>query len=74
MIEMRCLKNVVFFSNLFHNGSVYDYHLIINQLAKEFKGQLEWLGENIEKCITFSVPIKKKIWLQRDSNPQPLSL
>ena len=32
---------------------------MIKELAKEFKGQLECLGENIEKyIITFSVPIK----------------
>ena len=46
---------------IFHNGSIYDYHFIINQLAKEFKGQLECLGENTEKYITFSVPIKKEL-------------
>ena len=28
---------------------------------KEFEGNFECLGENTEKCITFSVPIKKKI-------------
>ena len=28
------------------------------ELAKEFKGQFECLGENTEKYITFSVPIK----------------
>ena len=32
---------------VFHYGSTYDYHFIIEQLAKEFKGQLEYLGENI---------------------------
>ena len=32
---------------IFHNGSTYDYHFIINQLAKEY--------------ITFSVPINKKL-------------
>ena len=47
---------------VFHNGSTYDYHFIINQLAKEFDGQLEYLGENTEKYITFSGPIKKKTW------------
>ena len=30
-------------------------------MAKEFKGNFECLGENTEKYITFSVPIKKKI-------------
>ena len=29
-------------------------------LAEEFKGELNCIRENMEKCITFSVPIKKK--------------
>ena len=45
---------------LFHNGSTYDYHFIINQLAKVFDGQLECLGENTEKYITFSLLIDKE--------------
>ena len=44
----------------FHNGSTYDYHLTIKELAKEFNGQFELLAENTEKYITFSVPIKKE--------------
>ena len=44
---------------VFHNGSTYDYHFIIKQLAKEFDGQFECLGENTEKYIIFSVPIKE---------------
>ena len=40
-----------------HNAS-YNHHFIIKQLAKEFEGQFECLGENSEKYITFSVPIK----------------
>ena len=46
---------------VFHNGSTYDYHFIINKLAKEFYGQLECLGENSEKYITFPVPISKEL-------------
>ena len=46
---------------MFHNGSTYDYHFIIKGLAEEFEGEFECLGENTEKCITFSVPIKKEI-------------
>ena len=46
---------------VFHNGSAYDYHFIIKELFKEFEGNFECLGENTEKYITFSVPIKKKI-------------
>ena len=44
----------------FHNGSKYDYHFIIKELAEEFKGEFECLGENTEKYISFSVPIKKE--------------
>ena len=43
-----------------YNGSKYDYHFIIKELAEEFKGQFECLGENTEKYIAFSVPIKKE--------------
>ena len=49
------------FPVVFHNGSTYDYHFIIKELVKEFDGNFECLGENTEKCITFSAPIKKKI-------------
>ena len=45
---------------VFQNGSTYDYHFIIKELAKEFKGQFDCLGENTEKYITFSVPIEKE--------------
>ena len=41
---------------VFHNGSKYDYHFIIKQLAREFKCNFECLGENTEKYI----PIKKE--------------
>ena len=44
---------------IIHNAS-YDIHFIINQLAEEFKGELNCIGENMEKYITFSVPIKKE--------------
>ena len=46
---------------VFHNGSTYDYHFIIKELVKEFEGNFDCLGENTEKYITFSVPLKKKI-------------
>ena len=46
---------------VFHNGSTYDYHFIIKELFKEFDGNFDCLGENTEKYITFSVPLKKKI-------------
>ena len=46
---------------VFHDGSIYDYHFIIEQLAEEFKGQFNCLGGNTEKYITFSLPIKKEL-------------
>ena len=33
---------------------------MIDQLAEEFKGELNCVGENMEKYVTFSAPIKKE--------------
>ena len=52
---------------VFHNGSTYDYHFKIRQLAEEFDGEFECLGKNTEKYRTFSVPIKKEI-TKKDKN------
>ena len=52
---------------VFHNGSPYDYHFIIKKLAEKFEGEFECLGENTEKYITFSVPIKKET-IKKDKN------
>ena len=46
---------------VFHNGSTYDYHFIIKEVANEFEGQFECLAKNTEKYITFSVPIEKEL-------------
>ena len=48
------LKNPI----VFHNGSNYDHHFIIKELAEEFKKQFTCLGQNTKKYITFTVPIK----------------
>ena len=45
---------------IIHNAS-YNTHFILEQLAKEFKGKLNCIGGNMEKYITFSVPIKKGV-------------
>ena len=53
----------------FQNGSNYDYHFIIKELANEFEGQFNSFGENKEKYKTFSVPIKKEIKkINKDGN------
>ena len=49
-------------------GSKCDYHFIIKELAEEFKGEFECLGENTEKYISFSVPTKKNIIMVKQSH------
>ena len=46
---------------MFHNGSSYDYHFIIKELAKEFEGEINCSGENTEKYKSFSVPVIKEV-------------
>ena len=46
---------------IFHDGSNYDYYFIIKKLAEEFKKQFNCLGENIEKYVSFTVAIEKKV-------------
>ena len=46
---------------VFYNSSIYDYHFIIKEVIKESDGQFKCLGENTEKYISFSVPIKKEL-------------
>ena len=56
-------------SVVFHNGSNYDYHSIIKELANEFERQFECLVENKEKYKTFSVPTKMEITkINKDGN------
>ena len=45
---------------VFRNVSTYDYHFIITQLAKEFEGQFECLGENSDKFI-FQFQLKNNL-------------
>ena len=52
---------------MFHNGPTYGYHFIIKELAEEFEGEFECLGENTKKYVTFSVPIKKET-TKKDKN------
>ena len=45
---------------LFHNGSNYDFNLIIAELAKEFRSELQCIAVNTNKYMSFSIPIRKK--------------
>ena len=38
---------------VFYDVSTHDNHFIIKELAEEFEGQFEWLGENTEKYNYF---------------------
>ena len=55
-LNYKVAKNIPI---IIYNAS-YDIHFIINQLAEEFNGELDCIGENMEKYITFFVPIKKE--------------
>ena len=41
----------------FHNGSNYDFNLIIAELAKEFRSELQCIPVNTNKYMSFSRPI-----------------
>ena len=51
-----------------HNGSNYDHHFIINELAEEFEKQFTCLGENTEKYITFPASIGTYSLLRSSKN------
>ena len=44
----------------FHNSTNYDFNLIINELAKEFRSELHCIPLNGEKFMSFSIPITKR--------------
>ena len=46
---------------VFYNGSNYDYHFIVKELAEEFKKQFTCLRENTQKFVTLTVPIEKEV-------------
>ena len=45
---------------VFHNSSIYDNHLIIKQISKDFNGYFTCTGENTEKYISFFTNMVKK--------------
>ena len=42
-------------------SSNYHYHLLIKELAEEFKTKFTCIGENTDKYITFTVCIEKDV-------------
>ena len=59
--NLRCKASKEEIPVVFHNGSKYEFSLIIKELAEEFKEQFECLGENTEKYMAFLLPINKEI-------------
>ena len=57
-LKYKVLKDIPV---VFDNGSIYDNHLIIKQLSKDFNGYFTCTGENTGKYISFSMNMIKKI-------------
>ena len=45
----------------FHNGSNYDFNLIITEFAKEFRSEMRCVPLNTDKYMCFSIPLRKEI-------------
>ena len=45
----------------FHNGTNYDFNLITNELAKEFRTEMRCIPLNTNKYRSFSIPIRKEV-------------
>ena len=60
-LNYKVLNNIPI---VIHNAS-YDIHVIINQLAKEFKGELDCIGTNMEKYITFLYQLKNVMMVKQ---------
>ena len=60
---------------VFHKGSNYDYHFITKELANQFEGKFESLGENTGKHKTFPIPIEKQvIKIDKDGNESVVTI
>ena len=49
-LKYRTLKQIPV---VFHNGSKYDYHFIIRELAEDFERQFEYLEKKHKKIYNF---------------------
>ena len=59
---------------VFHNGSIYDNHLIIKQISKEFNGYFTCTVGNTEKYISFSMNVVKKDTSNKKKRPETYRL
>ena len=63
-LSTKYAKNAWKEKKLIHNASC-DTHLIINHLPEEFKGELDCIGENMEKYITFVYLLKNVMMVKQ---------
>ena len=60
---------------VFHKGSSCDYHSIVEELANEFEGQFECLGENTKNYNTFSIAMEKEVTnIDKDGNGSVITI
>ena len=57
---------------VFLNGSNYDYHFIIKELAEKSKEKFTCLGKNTEIYITFTIPIENEV-TRTDKNGEEIT-
>ena len=57
---------------VFHNGTNYDFNLIINELAKEVRSELQCILLNGEKFMSFFIPIKKNTYANSKNTKKKL--
>ena len=56
----------------FHNGTNYDFNLIMTELAKEFRSEMKCIPLNTNKYMSFSISIaKKKITYEPKTQNEP---
>ena len=67
-IEVRHIDVSNEIDAVFHNGSMFDFHLVIKELANEFHGQVDCIAENNEKYQTFSILTKKVVKIDKGGN------
>ena len=53
---------------IFHNGSNYDFNLLIEEFAKEYKSDINCIPLNTNKYMSFSVPTKKEVIEPKDDD------
>ena len=44
-----------------HNGTNYDFNLLVNEFAKEYKGYISCIPLNTDKYMSSSIQIKKEV-------------